>query len=96
MKVRVPLRVQVRGGVLVRRRVCVMVRVRVSVRARARFRVRVSIRVRVRVRVGVSVRVHVRVSVVIKTIPLSRYPLARKGVLFGGPAMEKSFDTRIR
>ena len=31
-----------------------------------------------------------------KPIPLSRYPLARKGILFGGPAMEKSFDTRRR
>ena len=63
--------------------------VRVSVRVRARFRVRVRIRVRVRVRF----RVRVRVRVVIKPIPLSRYPLARKGILFGGPAMEKSLDT---
>ena len=56
--------------------------------------VRVRIRVRVRVRVGVRVRVRLRVKVVIKPIPLSRYPLARKGILFGGPAMEKSLDTR--
>ena len=80
----------VRGG----RRV--WVRVRASVRVRARFRVRVRIRVRVRLRVVVRVRVHVRVMVVIKPIPLSRYPLARKGILFGGPAMEKSLDTRRR
>ena len=25
-----------------------------------------------------------------------RYPLARKGILFGGPAMQKSLDTRRR
>ena len=62
----------------------VWVRVRVSVRVRARFRVRVRIRVRVRVRVGVRVRVRFRERVVIKPIPLSRYPLARKGILFGG------------
>ena len=68
-------------------------RVRVSVRVRVRFRVRVRIRVRVSVRVGVRVRLRVRFRVVIKTIPLSRYPLARKGILFGGPAMEKSLDT---
>ena len=68
----------------------------VSVRVRARFRVRVRIRVCVRVRLGVRLRVRVRGRVVIKPIPLSRYPLARKGILFGGPAMEKSLDTRIR
>ena len=56
----------------------------------------VRIRVCVRVRVGVRVRVRVRVRVVIKTIPLSRYPLGRKRILFGGPAMEKSLHTRIR
>ena len=78
------------------RRVWVRVRVRVSVRVRARFWVRVRIRVRVRDRVGVSVTVRVRVRVVIKPIPLSRYHLARKGILFGGPVMEKSLDTRIR
>ena len=63
---------------------------------RAPFRVRVRIRVRFRVRVEVRVRVRVRVRVFIKPIPLSRYTLARKGILFGGPAMEKSLDTRIR
>ena len=73
-----------------------MERVRVSVRVRARFRVRVRIRVCVRVRVAVRVRVRISLRVVIKPIPLSRYPLARKGILFGGPAMEKSLDTRIR
>ena len=57
---------------------------------------RVRIRVRVRVRVGVMVRVRVRVGVVIKPITLSRYPLARNGILFGGAAMEKSLDTRVR
>ena len=36
------------------------------------------------------------VRVVIKPIPLSRYPLARKGILFGGRAMEKGLDTRRR
>ena len=36
-----------------------------------------------RVRVGVRVRVRIRVRVVIKPIPLSRYPLARKGILLG-------------
>ena len=56
----------------------------------------VRISVRVRVRVGVRVRVCVRVTAVIKPIPLSRYPLARKGILFGGPAMEKSLDSRRR
>ena len=61
-----------------------------------RLRVRVRIRVRVRVRVGVRFRVHVKVRVVIKRIPLTRYPLARKGILVWGPAMEKSLDTRIR
>ena len=60
---------------------------------RSRFWVRVRIRVRVRVRVGVRVRVRFRLRVVIKPIPLCRYPLARKGILFGGPAMEKSSDT---
>ena len=72
------------------------VRVWVSVRVRARFRVRVRFRVNVRVRVGVRVSVRVRVRVVIKPIPLSRYPLARKGILFGGPAMEQCLDTRRR
>ena len=56
----------------------------------------VRIRVRVSDRVGVRVRVRISVRVVIKSNPLSRYPLARKGILFGGPAMEKSLDTRIR
>ena len=54
------------------------------------------VRGRLRVRVRVRVWVLVRVRVVIKPIPLSRYPLARKGILFGGPAMEKSLHTRIR
>ena len=94
MRVRVRLSVRVWGGDRVRRRV--WVRVRVSVRVRARFRVRVRIRVRVRVRVGVRVRVRIRGRVVIKPIPLSRSPLARKGILFGDPAMEKCLDTRIR
>ena len=64
---------------------CVFLRIclRVSVRVRARFRVRVRIRVRVSVRVGVRVRLRVRVRVVIKPIPLSRYPLARTGILLG-------------
>ena len=90
------------GTKWVGRRVWVRVRVRVTVRVRARFRVRVRIRVRVRVsvrvrvRVGVRVRVRVRVRVVIKPITLSRYPLAHKGILFGGSAMEKSLDTRRR
>ena len=96
MRVRVWLRVRVQGGVCVGRRVLVRVRVRVSVWVRARFRVRVRIRVRVSVRVGVRVSVCDTVRLVIKPIPLSRYPLARKGILFWGPAMEKSFDTRIR
>ena len=48
------------------------------------------------VRVGVSVRVRDRVRLVINPISLSRYPLVRKGILFGGPAMEKSLDTRRR
>ena len=96
MRVRVWLRVRVCGGFRVGRRVWVRVRVTVSVRVRARFRVRVRIRVRVWVRVGVSVSVRFRVRVVIKPIPLSRYPLARNGILFGGPAMEKSLDNRIR
>ena len=61
-----------------------------------RFRVRVRIRVHVRVRVGVRVRVCDRVRLVFKPIPLCRYPLACKGILFGSPAMEKSLDTRIR
>ena len=73
-------------------RLTVRVRGRVRVGHRARFRVRVRIRERVRVRF----RVRVRVRVVIKPIPLSRYPLARKGILFGGPAMENSLDTRRR
>ena len=60
------------------------------------LRVRVRIRVRVSVRVGVRVRLRFRVRLVIKPIALSRYPLARKGILFGGPAMEKSLDTRRR
>ena len=47
--------------------------------------VRVRIRLLVRVRVAVRVRVRVRVRVVIKPITLSRYPLARKGILFGLP-----------
>ena len=67
------------------------------------MRVRVRLRVWVwggdRVRSGVWVRVRVRVRVtvrlVIKPIPLSRYTLARKGILFGGPAKDKSLDTRI-
>ena len=76
----------------------VRVRLRVWVRGgdRVRRRVWVRIRVRVRVRVGVRVRVRVRVRVVIKPKPLYRYPLACKGILFGGPAMEKSLDTRRR
>ena len=64
--------------------------VRVSFRVRTRFRVPDRIRVRVRVRVGVRVRV------VIKPIPLSRYPLARKEILFGGLAMENGLDSSIR
>ena len=96
MRARVWLRVRVRGGVRVGRRVWVRYRVRASVRVRSRFRVKVRIRVCVRVRVGFTVSVRVRVRVVIKPIPLSRYPLARKGILFGGPAMEKSLDTRRR
>ena len=59
-------------------------------------RVRVRIRVRVIVKVAIRVRLRFRVRLVIKPIPLSRYPLARKGILFGGPAMEKSLDTRRR
>ena len=94
MRARVWLRVRVRGGVRVGRRVWFRVRVRASVRVRARFRVWVRIRVCVRVRVGVRVRIRVREREVIKPIPLSRYPLARIGILFGGPAMEKSLDTR--
>ena len=90
MRVSVRLRVWVRGGVRVGRKVWFRVRVSAGVRVRAR------IRVRVRIRVGVRVRVRVRVRVVIKPIPLSRYPLARKRILFGGPAMEKSLDTRRR
>ena len=65
-------------------------------RVRARFRVRGRIRVRVSVRVVVRVRVRFSVRVVIKPIPLYRYPLARKGILFGGRGMEKSLDTRRR
>ena len=94
MRVRVWLRLRVQGGVRVGRRV--WVRVRVSVRVRARFRVLVRIRVRVSVRVGVRVSVRDRVRLVIKPTPLSRYPLSLKGILFGGPAMEKSLDTRRR
>ena len=52
-------------------------------RVRAQFRVRVRIRVRVSVRVGVRVTVRFTVRVVIKPIPLSRYPLARTGILLG-------------
>ena len=96
VRVRLRLRVRDWGGVRVGRRACVRVSVRVSVRVRARFTVRVRIRVCVRDRVGFRVRVRVRVGVVIKPIPLARYPLACKGILFGGPAMEKSLDTRIR
>ena len=92
MRVRVQIRVPFLGGVRVGRRL--WVRVRVSVMVRARFRVRVRIRVRVSVRVGVRLRVRDRVRLVIKPIPLSRYPLARIGISFGGPAMEKSSDTR--
>ena len=70
------------------------------VRFRVRFRVRVGVRVRVRIRVRVVIKpIPLWVStewVVIKPIPLCRYPLARKGILFGGPAMEKSLDTRRR
>ena len=88
--------VRVRGVVRVRRLVWFTVRFTVSVRVRARFRVPVRIRVCVSVRVGVRVRARVRVRVVIKPTALSRYPLARKGILFGGPAMEKSLDTRTR
>ena len=58
--------------------------------------IRARFRVRVRIRVSVRVSVRVRVRVVIKPIPLSRYTLARTGILFGGPAMEKSLDTRRR
>ena len=96
VRVSVRRRTPVRGGFRVRRRVWVRVRVRVSVRVSPRFRVRFRIRVRVRIRVGVRVNICVRVRVVIKPIPLSRYPIARKGILFVGPAMEKSLDTRIR
>ena len=96
MRVRVWLTARFQGGVRVGRRLWVRFRVRVSVRVRARFRVRVRIRVRVRVRVGDRVRVRVRVRVIIKPITLSRYHLARKGILFGGPAMEKSLVTRRR
>ena len=68
---------------------------RVRVGVRVRFRVRVRLRVRVRRRLWVSVkfrvsfrvrarfRVRVRIRVFIKPIPLSRYHLARKGILFG-------------
>ena len=83
-------------GNRVRRRVWVRVRVRVSVTVRAWFRVRDRFRVRVRVRVVVRFRLRIRVRVVIKPMALSRYPLARKGILFVGPAMKKSLDTRIR
>ena len=80
----------------VRCRLWVRVMVRVSFRVRAMFRVRARIRVRVRFRVWVRVTVRFRGRVFIKPIPLSRYPLARKGILFWGPAMEKSLDTRRR
>ena len=79
MRVRVWLRVRVRGG----DRVGCRVRVRVRVRVRARFRVHVRIRVRVSVTIGVRVRVHFTFRVVIKPIPFSRYPLARTGILLG-------------
>ena len=52
-------------------------------RVSPRFRVRVRIRLRVRFRGGVRVRVRIMVRVFIKTISLSRYHLARKGILFG-------------
>ena len=74
----------------------------VSFRVRARFRVSVRlkvgvrVRVRVRVRVWERVRVSLRVRGVIKPIPLSRYSLERNGILFGGPALDKSLDTRRR
>ena len=67
-----------------------------TVKVRARIRVWVRIRVRVKVRVGVRIMVRFRVRVVIKHIPLPRYPLARKRILFGGPSMEESLHTRIR
>ena len=47
-------------------------------------------------RVHFKISWEVRVRVVIKPITLSRYTLARKEILFGGPAMEKSLDTRRR
>ena len=72
------------------------VRFRIRVRVRVRVGVRVWLRLRVIVKVAVRVRLRFRVRVVIKPIPHSRYPLARKGILFGGPAMEKSLDTRRR
>ena len=59
------------------------VNVRVSFRVRARYTVRERISVRVRVSVRVNFRVRVRVRVFTKPIPLSRYHLARKGILFG-------------
>ena len=71
-------------------------RVSVNFRVRARFRVQVRIRVRVSVRIGVRVRVHFTFRVFVKPIPLSRYYKACKGILFGGPAMEKRLDTRRR
>ena len=74
-------------AVLVRRRVWV----RVCFRVRARFRARVRIRLCVRVRVGVRVRVRVRVRLFIKPIPLSRYHLARKGILFWGSRHGEEF-----
>ena len=70
--------------------------VQVPVRVRRRTWVTDRVRVCVSVRVVVRVRVRFRLRLVIKHIPLSRYPLARKGILFGGPAMEKSLDTRRR
>ena len=48
-----------------------------------RVRVMVSVRVRPRFRVRVRIRVRVRVRLFIKLIPLSRYHLARKGILLG-------------
>ena len=58
------------------------VNVRVSFRVRARYTVRERISVRVRVSVRVNFRVRVRVRVFTKPIPLSRYHLAFKGILF--------------
>ena len=74
----------------------VWLRVRVRGGVRLWRRVWVRVRVRVSVRVRARFRLRVRLGVVIKPIPLSRYPLERKGILFGGPAMEKSLDNRRR